>query len=93
VRPGLRDFSAARRRTRYSRPLDLDVLGELGNLLSCACFLFLAVRAGDLLWRGQVHAAFAFDKMSILFLVETALILIPAFVLRIKLRARPRELC
>jgi Ni/Fe-hydrogenase subunit HybB-like protein len=78
---------------RYSRPLDLDVLGELGNLLSCACFLFLAVRAGDLVWRGQVHAAFALDDMSVLFLVETALVLIPAFVLRMKTaRETPRTM-
>jgi Ni/Fe-hydrogenase subunit HybB-like protein len=77
----------------YSRPLDLGVLRELGNLLSCACFLFLAVRAGDLIWRGQVHAAFAFDKMSVLFLVETALILIPALVLRLKTaRQTPRTM-
>jgi len=70
---------------RYSRPLDLGVLGELGNLLSCACFLFLAVRACDLIWRGQVRAAFAFDKMSTLFLIETVLILIPAISLRMKI--------
>jgi len=76
---------------RYSRPLDLDVLGELGNLLSCACLLFLAVRAGDLIWRGQVRAAFAFDRMSILLLVETALILVPAVMLRMKTaRETPR---
>jgi Ni/Fe-hydrogenase subunit HybB-like protein len=78
---------------RYSRPLDLGVLGELGNLLSCACFLFLAVRAWDLIWRGQVRAAFAFDKMSILFLIETALILIPAITLRMKIaRETPRTM-
>jgi len=78
---------------RYSRPLDLDVLGELGNLLSCACLLFLAVRAGDLIWRGQVRAAFAFDRMSILLLVETALILVPAVMLRMKTaRETPRTM-
>jgi len=77
---------------RYSRPLDVGVLMELGNLLSCACFLFLAVRAGDLIWRGQVHAAFAFDKMSLLFLLETALILVPAVALRIMVvRQTPRS--
>src|SRR5271157_5552149 len=63
---------------RYSRALDLGVLGELGNLLSWVCFVFLAVRFGDLVWRGQLHSAFALDKWSVLFLIETALILIPA---------------
>src|SRR5271165_1756775 len=78
---------------RYSRPLDVGVLGELGNLLSCACFLFLAVRFGDLVWRGQLKSAFAFDNMSLLFLFETALILIPAVALRSRaVRETPRTL-
>jgi len=78
---------------RYARPLDLGILGELGNLLSWMCFVFLAVRAGDLIWRGQLHAAFAFDKMSALFLVETTLILIPAIALRLRdVRETPRSL-
>src|SRR5271157_3027012 len=78
---------------RYSRALDLGVLGELGNLLSCACFVFLAVRFGDLVWRGQINAAFAFSKMSLLFLLEAALFLTPALVLRNKsARETPRIL-
>src|SRR5208282_6322584 len=56
---------------RYSRALDLEILGELGNLLSYACFIFLAVQFGDLVWRRQLGAAFAFDGMSLLFLFET----------------------
>jgi len=78
---------------RYSRPLDVGVLGELGNLLSGGCFLFLAVRFGDLVWRGQLHTAFALDKMSLLFLFETALILVPAVALRSRVvRETPRSL-
>ncbi len=76
-----------------SRPLDMGVLGELGNLLSCCCFLFLVVRFGDLAWRGQLHSAFALDRWSVLFLIETALILIPAVALRSKVvRETPRTL-
>ena len=78
---------------RYSRPLDLGVLGELGNLLSGGCFLFLAVRFGDLVWRRQLHRAFALDKWSLLFLFETALIFVPAVALRSKVvRKTPRSL-
>jgi len=78
---------------RYSRTLDVDVLTELGNLLSCACFLFLGVRVVDILWRRQLPAAFAFDSMSILFLLENTLIAIPAFALRSKaVRETPRKL-
>ena len=78
---------------RYSRALDVEILTELGNLLSCACFLFLGVRVVDILWRGQLHAAFAFDSMSILFLVENTLIAVPAIALRSKaVRETPRKL-
>ena len=78
---------------RHSRPLDLGVLGELGNLLWCACFLFLTVRLGDLAWRGQLRSAFAFDKWSLLFLFETALILVPVIALRSRVvRETPRSL-
>jgi len=78
---------------RYSRALDIGVLDELGKLLCAACFLFLAVRAGDLIWRGQVHAAFALDRMSLIFLVETGLILVPGVALLFKVvRVTPRSL-
>lgn len=78
---------------RYSRALDADVLTELANLLSGMCFLFLAVRLGDLVWRQQLLAALAFDKMSMLFLVETSLILTPAVALRFRrMRETPRTL-
>jgi len=78
---------------RYSRPLDLGVLRELGNLLSYVCFFFFAVRFVDLLWRRQLGTAFALDKMSLLFLLETALILAPAVALRSRaVRETPRKL-
>jgi Ni/Fe-hydrogenase subunit HybB-like protein len=78
---------------RYARELDVGVLTELANLLSGACFLFLAIRAIDLIWRGQIHRAFAFNDMSLLFLLETSLILIPAIALRFRrLRETPRAL-
>ncbi len=77
----------------YSRPLELDVLGELGNLLSWSAFLFLGVRSFDIVWRGQLGAAFRFDAMSVLFLVEMALVLLPAIALRRRaLRETPRPL-
>jgi Ni/Fe-hydrogenase subunit HybB-like protein len=78
---------------RYSRPLDAGVLGELGNLLSGGCFLFLAVRFGDIVWRGKLGTAFALDKMSLLFLFETTCILVPAVALRSRnVRETPRSL-
>jgi Ni/Fe-hydrogenase subunit HybB-like protein len=78
---------------RYARHLDTEVLSELANLLSGMCLVFLAVRLGDLVWRKQLHAAFAFNGMSWLFLFETTLILIPAISLRFRRsRETPRTL-
>jgi Ni/Fe-hydrogenase subunit HybB-like protein len=78
---------------RYGRKLDRGVLAELANLLSGMCFFFLTIRAIDLIWRGQIHAAFALNKMSLLFLLETSLILIPAVALRFRrVRETPRPL-
>jgi Ni/Fe-hydrogenase subunit HybB-like protein len=78
---------------RYARKLDAAVLAELANLLSGVCFVFLAVRIADLIWRQQLRAAFAFDKMSMLFLFESAMILAPALALRFRrIRETPRAL-
>jgi len=78
---------------RHRRHLDFNILGELGNLLSIMCLVFLVVRFGDLVCRGQLMAAFAFDKMSALFLLETTLFLIPGIVLRrTSARQTPRTL-
>jgi Ni/Fe-hydrogenase subunit HybB-like protein len=78
---------------RYARKLDNSVLTELANLLCGMCFLFLLIRGIDLIWRGQMHRAFAFDRMSLLFLLESSLILIPAVALRFRrVRQTPRAL-
>ena len=78
---------------RYARNLDAAVLTELACLLSGVCFVFLAIRFGDLIWRQQLTAAFAFDKMSLLLLFETGMILAPAIALCFKrVRETPRAL-
>ncbi|HXJ87319.1 MAG TPA: Ni/Fe-hydrogenase cytochrome b subunit [Candidatus Binatia bacterium] len=78
---------------RYSRRLDIGVLSELGNVISASCFVFLGVRFADLIVRGQIARAFSFDSMSLLFLLETALILAPAIALRSRKRREiPRHL-
>lgn len=78
---------------RYRRRLDIGVLSELGNVISACCFVFLGVRFADLIARGQLGRALAFNGTSLLFLLETALILIPALALRKrKMRETPRQL-
>jgi Ni/Fe-hydrogenase subunit HybB-like protein len=78
---------------RYSRPLDTGILNELAIMLAGICFVFLAIQFADLLWRRQLPTVFAFNSMSLIFLTETLLILLPAMALLGK-RARqtPRTL-
>jgi Ni/Fe-hydrogenase subunit HybB-like protein len=66
----------------YSRPLEFDVLGELGNAISWTALVFLGLRLADIVSRRQLGAAVRLDAMSVLFLVETGLILLPAIALR-----------
>jgi Ni/Fe-hydrogenase subunit HybB-like protein len=78
---------------RYSRNLDASVLTELATLLCGVSFAFLAIRLGDLIWRQQIRAAFAFDRMSLLLIFETGLILVPAVALLFRrVRETPRAL-
>jgi Ni/Fe-hydrogenase subunit HybB-like protein len=78
---------------RYARDLDASVLTELANLLSGVCVVFIIVRIADLVWRQQLRAAIAFDRMSLLFLFESAMILAPAVALRFRrVRETPRAL-
>ena len=78
---------------RYSRPLDVDVLAELGTLLSWACFGFVFLQVADLAVRGKLGAAVRFDEMSVLLLIQIALVLVPGIVLRNRVaRETPRTL-
>jgi Ni/Fe-hydrogenase subunit HybB-like protein len=58
---------------RYGRKLDGGVLSELANLLSGMCFFFLTIRAVDLIWRGEIQAAFALNRTSLAEHVRTGL--------------------
>jgi Ni/Fe-hydrogenase subunit HybB-like protein len=75
----------------WRRPLDMKVLGSLSKLLSGLVLFWLAFRFTDLVVRGQLGQAFSFDAVSMLFLLENLLVLLPALVLlRPSARATPR---
>ncbi|MHC4937948.1 MAG: NrfD/PsrC family molybdoenzyme membrane anchor subunit [Planctomycetota bacterium] len=71
----------------WRRPLDMKVIGSLSKLLSGLILFWLAFRFTDLLVRGQLGQAFEFDAVSIAFLLENLLVLLPAVVL-LKKQAR-----
>jgi len=66
----------------WRRPLDMDVIAELGSLLSWTGVIFLVLRFGDLTVRGQLGNAFRLDLLGALFWFENLLVLLPTVVLR-----------
>jgi Ni/Fe-hydrogenase subunit HybB-like protein len=78
---------------RYRRPVSIEVVSEIGSLMSWVTFAWLGIRLGDLAVRGQFGAVFAFDRYSFLFFAETLLMAVPAVLLRFKARREtPRTL-
>jgi Ni/Fe-hydrogenase subunit HybB-like protein len=60
---------------------DADILGRLAQVMSWTSLVWIAIRMGDLIHRGVMGMAFSFDKFSLYFLLETALVLLPALML------------
>ena len=55
------------------RAMERDMLAGIGRVMPPLLFGYLALRVGDLAWRGQLTALFAFDKYSVMSLIELAL--------------------
>lgn len=70
----------------WRRPLDKYMLASLTDIVSWTTVAWLVIRFGDIAWRGQLAAIVRFDFYSLVFLVETALISVPALMLRSKTR-------
>jgi Ni/Fe-hydrogenase subunit HybB-like protein len=68
----------------WQRPLDMKVIGALADWMSRLILVWLGVRALDLVVRGELGRVLTFDRYSILFLIENALVLIPALVMRVE---------
>jgi Ni/Fe-hydrogenase subunit HybB-like protein len=60
---------------------DADILGRLAQVMAWTSLVWIAIRIGDVVHRGVLSMAFSFDKFSIYFLLETALVLLPALLL------------
>jgi Ni/Fe-hydrogenase subunit HybB-like protein len=59
--------------TLLRRPLERTMLAGLGRTMLPVFVLYLVLRLGDLAWRGQLGALFAFDVPSVMSLIELAL--------------------
>jgi Ni/Fe-hydrogenase subunit HybB-like protein len=62
----------------------MRILSRLGHITGIVALVFMALQLGDLAGRGELGRVVAFDFHSRLFLIETALILVPAVLLQIR---------
>ena len=65
----------------FRRPVEKRMLASLSTAIVVVLFLYVALRIADIVWRGRLNLILAFDRYSVLFLIEMALFLIPAFML------------
>jgi Ni/Fe-hydrogenase subunit HybB-like protein len=65
----------------WKLPMDRQLLASLTEVVSWLAIVWLAVRFGDLIGRGQLGAALHLDYYGILFVAETLLIAVPAILL------------
>jgi len=65
----------------WKRPIDMCILGVLGRIMSWLVLSWNAFRFLDILARGQIGAAFALDRFSLLFWLETLLLIGPSVYL------------
>lgn len=74
-------FEASLATIGFRRPSETPLLAGLGKAIMGMLILFLAIRFGDLVYRGELGLAFAGDMNSLMFLLETALFVIPLLIM------------
>lgn len=81
---------------KASRTLDIDetpLFSKLSKVVKALLWIFLALRLGEILWRGKTGLILAGNGYAWLFMVEITLFIIPLFVLHLRpLRQSPRGL-
>jgi Ni/Fe-hydrogenase subunit HybB-like protein len=65
----------------FKRKPEYEMLAGVSRYMIPVTAVYLTLRMGDLVWRGQLGALFAFDRDSILSLVELALFAAPLVML------------
>lgn len=72
---------------------DQEIFGRLAQFMSWFTLIWIAIQFSDLIYRGVLPLAFKFDRFSLCFLLETALLLFPAIALQFRsIRTRPGSL-
>ncbi len=64
----------------FKRPRHTKMLASLWGAATFTVWLFLGIRFVDLIYRGEIGAIFRFDLFSIMFWIESLLLLFPALI-------------
>lgn len=81
-------FEASMVTVGFKRPSESHLLAGLSQAIIWLLGVFLLVRFAELLLRGKLGMAFAFDFASLMFWIETALFIVPLVIL---LKAQRRK--
>jgi Ni/Fe-hydrogenase subunit HybB-like protein len=65
----------------FGREIETPILGKIAGIIPPMIGLYLIIRIGDLVVRGKIGLAFAFDLKSLMFFIENILYVIPLVVL------------
>jgi Ni/Fe-hydrogenase subunit HybB-like protein len=65
----------------FKRRLETDILSKLSLVIPILLVIFLVIRFGDLLMRGQLGLAFSGDLQGNMFLLENVLHILPLVIL------------
>jgi Ni/Fe-hydrogenase subunit HybB-like protein len=63
------------------RPMETPLLARISGIIPWLLAIFLALRFGDIIVRGQFGLIFSLDLASVMFLIETAMFAYPMIVL------------
>jgi Ni/Fe-hydrogenase subunit HybB-like protein len=72
----------------FKRRVEIDMLASLAGAIIPLQYVFVALRLGDLTWRGNLGLLFAGDGRSVLAAIEFVLFLAPAVMLASPARRR-----
>jgi Ni/Fe-hydrogenase subunit HybB-like protein len=74
-------FEASVSSVGFRRPLEMDILCGVGQILKWFLLAYLVARFGDLIWRGVLGYAFEPTLRAVMFWIENILVVIPLALL------------
>ncbi len=74
-------FEASLSTVGFERPRETRILGQMSFVITGLLIVFTIIRFGDIFYRGVFHEVIDGDFLCLMFLLETALFLIPAIIL------------